>query len=160
VVHLKLITEISAPIARCFDLSRSIDLHLESIAWSQENAIAGVNTGLIGMGEEFTWRGRHFGFAITHTSRITAYERPIYFQDAMMRGAFKSYCHDHYFETRAERTIMRDDVKFAAPLGLLGLSVEKLVLGRYMRRLLLQRNALIKQVAEGSEWQQYVSSTS
>ncbi len=158
-VHLNLITEISAPIARCFDLSRSIDLHLESIAWSHEHAIAGVTTGLIGMGEEVTWRGRHFGFMITHTSRITAYERPIFFQDAMMRGAFKSYCHDHYFETRAEKTIMRDDVKFAAPLSFLGRLVEKLVLRSYMRRLLLQRNALIKQVAESNGWNQFVSSS-
>ena len=126
-VHIQLTTEIAAPIERCFDLSRSIDLHLKSVDWSSEQAIAGVTKGLIGSGEEVTWRGRHFGFMITHTSRITAYEFPVYFQDAMLRGAFRSYCHDHYFESRAGGTIMRDDVKFSAPFGILGVLAENLM---------------------------------
>ena len=32
-VHIQLTTEIAAPIERCFDLSRSIDLHLKSVDW-------------------------------------------------------------------------------------------------------------------------------
>ena len=113
-VRIQLSTEIAAPIERCFDLSRSIDLHLMSFDWSSEQAIAGVTTGLIGSGQDVTWRGRHFGLTITHTSRITAYRFPTYFQDSMLRGTFRSYCHDHYFESRAGGTIMRDDVKFSA----------------------------------------------
>jgi hypothetical protein len=40
VAILRLTTVISAPIERCFDLSRSIDLHLVSAAASGERAIA------------------------------------------------------------------------------------------------------------------------
>lgn len=156
-VHIQLTTEIAAPIVRCFDLSRSIDLHLESADWSAEQAIAGVTTGMICSGEEVTWRGRHFGFMITHTSRITACKSPVYFQDAMVRGAFRSYCHDHSFETRGPYTIMRDDVRFAAPLGALGTIAEKMLLGRYVRTLLQERNRAIKQAAESNAWKKYLS---
>jgi hypothetical protein len=43
---------------------------------------------------------------------------------------------------------MIDDFKFRAPFGLLGRAVETLVLTRYMKGLLLERNSYIKQAAE------------
>ena len=46
--------EINAPIERCFDLSRSIDLHTLSTSHTNEKAIAGVTSGLIGLNEEVT----------------------------------------------------------------------------------------------------------
>lgn len=119
-VRIQLTTAISAPIARCFDLSRSVDLHMASTNWTGERAIAGVTAGLIGLGQEVTWSGRHFGLRITHTSRITALESPSYFQDAMIRGIFRRFCHDHYFEASESNTLMKDVVEFEAPLGLLG----------------------------------------
>ncbi|HEX4485000.1 MAG TPA: SRPBCC family protein [Terriglobales bacterium] len=154
--RIQLTTEIAAPIERCFDLSRSIDLHIKSVDWSSEQAVAGVTTGLISSGEEVTWRARHFGVMISHTSRITAYESPIYFQDAMIRGVFRSFCHDHYFEARGLHTIMRDDVKFAAPLGILGVIAEKALVERHMRGLLLKRNAEIKRAAESEDWKNFL----
>jgi ligand-binding SRPBCC domain-containing protein len=110
-VYIQLTTEIAAPIESCFDLCRSIDLHLKSVDNTDEQAIDGVTTGLIGKGEEVTWR-----------SRITAYESLVYFQDVMVRGAFRSYCHEHYFEACGPNTLMRDEVKLAAPMGILGSS--------------------------------------
>ena len=44
-VYIQLTTEIAAPIERCFDLSRSIDLHLKSVDNTGEQAIDGVTTG-------------------------------------------------------------------------------------------------------------------
>jgi ligand-binding SRPBCC domain-containing protein len=156
-VQLKLITPIAAPAERCFDLSRNIDLHLASTNWTGEQAITGVTSGLIGNNQEVTWRARVLGIPVKHTSRITAYEFPRYFQDSMVKGAFHSYCHDHYFETQDGGTLMRDEIGFAAPCGLLGRAVERLWLEQYLRKLLERRNAYIKQVAEGEDWKQYVS---
>jgi ligand-binding SRPBCC domain-containing protein len=155
-VHIELASEISAPVERCFDLSRSIDLHLQSVIWSGETAIAGKTHGLIGSGEQVTWRGRHFGVMFTHTSRITAYASPTYFQDSMVRGAFRSYCHDHYFAGRDEKTTMTDIVEFAAPFGIVGRAVERLLLEKHMRMLLVRRNEAIKKIAESDEWKKYL----
>jgi ligand-binding SRPBCC domain-containing protein len=156
-VVIKLTTQIAAPIERCFDLSRSIDLHLASTRGTGERAIAGVTSGLIETGQEVTWRARVFGFPVTHTSRITAYDFPRYFQDSMVRGVFHSYCHDHHFEVHAGESWMRDEVTFSSPYGVLGRVAEIVWVEHYLRKLLERRNAYIKQVAEGNDWQQYVS---
>lgn len=148
-------TVIEAPTERCFDLSRSVDLHTVSTHRTGERAIAGVTAGLIGLGQEVTWSGRHFGFRVTHTSRITALEFPKYFQDSMVRGMFRSFCHDHYFETSEGRTLMKDVLMFEAPLGLLGRAAERLVLQKHTRRLPERRNVSIRRAAESEKWRDY-----
>ncbi len=155
-VRIELVTDIAAPVERCFDLSRSLDLHMASTDWTGERAIAGVTSGLIGLNQEVTWQGRHFGLRIQHTSRITSFDRPWHFQDCMVRGAFRSFCHDHYFESIPGRTRMKDLMVLEAPLGLLGNLVES-VLDRHMRGLLDRRNRCIKRVAESDEWRDYLS---
>ena len=155
-VRIELSTAIAAPVERCFDLSRSIDLHMASTDGTGERAIAGVTSGLIGSGQEVTWLGRHFGLKVTHTSRITAYERPEYFQDSMVRGNFQRFCHDHYFRVDGSGTLMKDVMEFEAPFGPVGKVVDRLLLDRHMRKLLARRNAAIKRVAEGHEWRTYL----
>lgn len=43
---------------------------------------------------------------------------------------------------------MVDHVHFAAPLSVLGRAVEAAVLGRYLRKLIIDRNAFLKQTLE------------
>jgi ligand-binding SRPBCC domain-containing protein len=150
VIHL--ITEINAPVERCFDLSRSIDLHLLSTEQTNEKAIAGITHGLIGLGEEVTWRARHFGVYQNLTSRITVYKYPFYFESKMIKGAFKKIDHRHQFEQKDNITVMKDYFDFEAPFGILGKIVSKLVLYSYMKRLLEERNRVIKKIAESEEW--------
>jgi ligand-binding SRPBCC domain-containing protein len=150
-------THINAPIERCFYLSLNIDLHQESTASTQERAIAGVTTGLIGLGQRVTWRGRHFGLMLKHTSEITAYEAPTFFEDVMVSGVFRGFRHRHFFRSEDNGTMMEDNLEFAAPVPVLGQIVEVLVLKEYLRRFLRERNAYIKQVAESEEWRKYLS---
>lgn len=157
-IALKLETHIAAPVERCFLLSLSIDLHQESTAETGERAIAGLTSGLIGMGERVTWRGRHFGLWLTHKSEITRYERPRYFRDEMVRGAFESFTHDHWFEPLPDGgTLMRDQLDFAAPLGVLGWIAERAVLQSYLTRFLHTRKEIIRKVAEGGDWGRYLA---
>jgi len=145
---IRIETWIAAPAERCFDAARDLDLHVKSVAHTNERAVAGKTTGLIALGEEVTWRARHFGITQHFTSRITAFDPPRYFQDAMQRGAFRSFVHDHYFVADDKGTKMIDVVVFAAPLGILGRIAEKLVLRRYLTRLLTGRAAVIREAAE------------
>ncbi len=149
-------THIRAPAARCFDLARSIDLHVRSTAGTGERAVAGTMSGLIGLHQEVTWRARHFGIWQEFTSRITAYAYPDYFRDEMVRGAFRSFAHDHRFRGELGGTTMIDECRFAAPLWPVGWLVERLVLGPYLRRLLVERAAVIRRVAESDEWRRYL----
>ena len=144
---IRIETLIDAPIERCFDAARDLDLHVRSVAHTNERAVAGRTSGLIEMGEEVTWRARHFGVTQHFTSRITAFDRPRYFQDAMQRGAFKSFVHDHYFEVERGQTKMIDVLAFSAPLGFLGRIAEIVVLRRYLTRLLTIRAQTIREAA-------------
>jgi ligand-binding SRPBCC domain-containing protein len=155
-IRLELTTRISAPIGRCFDLARSIDAHLASTVRTGERAIGGVTSGLIGKDEEVTWQARFFGFPVTHTSRITGFRPPTYFQDSMVRGAFRRYCHDHFFEAHGGETIMKDLVEFSAPYGWLGWLVERMVLKRYLRMLLERRNEFLKRTAGNAAWAKFL----
>ncbi len=141
-------TWINAPIVDCFDAARDLDLHMRSLAHTNEIAVGGRTSGLIGMGEEVTWRGRHFGITQHFTSKITAFDRPSYFQDTMQRGAFRSFVHDHRFVEANGGTLMTDVLEFAAPFGVLGRIVESMVLRRYLERLLGSRGLAIKDACE------------
>src|SRR5579862_4794617 len=158
-VRLEDLMVIRAPIERCFDLARSVEVHLAGNVHSGETAVAcaGVTSGLMGMGQRVTWRAKHFGVWQTLTSEITAMERSTYFQDTMIRGAFQSMKHDHFFRPlSAAETEMKDIFCFEAPLGILGWLAEGAFLRRYMRTLLQERNVVIKQIAESSDWQKYL----
>jgi len=77
-VKLDELTVIRAPIERCFDLSRSVEVHLagSDIYGEAVVALGGVTSGLIGMGQRVTWRAKHLGVWQTLTSEITAMEPP------------------------------------------------------------------------------------
>jgi ligand-binding SRPBCC domain-containing protein len=149
-------TKIAAPVDRCFLLSLSVDLHVESTAQTSERAIAGVTSGLIGAGETVTWEGRHFGFMLRHTSLISRYERPAHFQDSMTKGMFKSFEHDHHFDEVDRGTLMRDELRFESPFGPLGMLVDHLVLKSYLAKFLMERNAVIKHAAESEDWRSFI----
>ncbi len=157
-IHLEQSFTANAPIGRCFDLARSIELHLHGAKHTDEQAVGGVITGLIGPGQSVRWRGTHFGVRQHLTSRMTAYDWPGHFQDTMVAGAFRSMQHDHFFtEIAPGITEMRDVLIFAAPLQLLGWLAERLFLGGHMARFLTARNSILKQVAESDDWARYLA---
>ena len=140
-------TLIRAPIEICFDAARDLDLHVRSMSHTGERAVAGRTSGLIELGEEVTWRARHFGVVQHFTSKITAFDRPRYFQDSMQRGAFRSFVHDHFFVEEHGQTRMTDLLVFEAPLGILGRLAETLFLRRYLEKLLADRARVIRNAA-------------
>lgn len=162
-VELKEITIIAAQIERCFDLARSVEVHLAGNVHFGESAVAvgGVTSGLVELGQRVTWRAKHLGVWQNLSSEITRFERPTYFRDEMIQGAFKLMEHDHYFSARsANETVMTDVFRFAAPLPILGKIAEMIVLRRYMTNLLRERNEVIKKIAESEEWRRYLNVSS
>lgn len=140
----RIVTEIAAPVERCFDLSRSIDLHLESMMASNERAVGGVTSGLIAEGQEVSWQARHFGVQWRMTSRITEFDPPHRFVDEMVRGPFAAFRHEHHFDASAAGTTMTDVVSFRMSLG----PPVNLPVGLYLRRLMRLRNEVIRKKAE------------
>ena len=148
--------EVKAPVERVFDLARCIDLHEETMAKTNEKAIGGVTKGLIGLGETVTWEAKHFGFKQKLTSKITEYNRPFHFRDVMVDGAFKRFTHDHFFEQKGDKVLMKDIFDYGSPLWILGKIADALFLENYMKNLLSERNLLIKKIAESADWRKFL----
>jgi ligand-binding SRPBCC domain-containing protein len=148
---VRLQTWVRAPIVRCFDLSRNVDLHAQSAAQTQERTVAGVTFGLIGLGESVTWEAVHLGIRQRLTSKITEFHPPTLFVDEMVQGAFRRFRHTHRFTEVNGGTLMEETFDYTSPLGLLGRIADILFLERYIYRFLERRNAFLKQVAEATD---------
>lgn len=155
---IKLTTEINSTIEICFDLSRSIDLHKISTEKTNEEAIDGITSGLISLNEIVTWQATHFGIRQKLTSKITGYNRPIYFRDEQIKGIFKSIYHEHIFEQKAEKVIMTDIFIFESPFGFFGQILNQLILKKYLHKFLIKRNNIIKEYAESDKWKLILTS--
>lgn len=151
---IRLETRIKADINIVFDLARSIDLHTVSASQTNEEAIAGKTAGLVEFGDSITWKAKHFGVTQKLTSRITVVEKPTYFADEMVKGAFKRFTHDHYFSQENGIVLMKDLFDYKAPLGLIGKLADLLFLEKYMTDFLNKRNAVIKEFAETEKWRE------
>lgn len=154
---IRLITMIEAEINVCFDLARSIDLHIMSTGGTGEKAVDGRTSGLIELNEFVTWEATHFGVKQRLSSRITAMERPFHFRDEQIKGVFQSIVHDHYFEEINGMTCMKDQFNYTSPFGIAGILFDKIILTKYLRNFLTHRNETIKEYAENGNWKKVLN---
>jgi ligand-binding SRPBCC domain-containing protein len=154
---IELRTEIKANKEIVFDISRSIDLHKISTEQTNETAIAGKISGLIGLNENVTWRAKHFGIFQKLTSKITEFDRPNYFADEMVSGAFSEFKHEHHFVGLNGGTLMIDFFFYKSPLGILGKLADIIFLEKYMTDLLTERNRIVKEFAETDKWKKILN---
>lgn len=145
---INLITKINAPKQIVFDLARNIDVHQNSASKTNEKAIAGITSGLINLHETVTWKGKHFGIYLAHTSKITEMELHDYFADEMIKGRFKSFKHEHSFIEKNGKTVMIDNLIYETPFGLFGKLFDRLILKKHMTTFLETRNNVLKNLAE------------
>lgn len=83
------------------------------------------------------------------TAVITTYAPPDRFVNEQRAGPFASWRHEHTFVSLdGGVTLMTDTVRYRAPFGLFGTVAERLVLSRYLPRLLRQRNEWLKATLE------------
>ncbi|WNV90554.1 SRPBCC family protein [Umezawaea sp. Da 62-37] len=147
--HFEVTTSIAASPRRVFDVSLDVGVHTASMADAAEQAVAGVVSGRLRSGDEVTWRARHFGVWWRMGARIVVHEPPEYFVDEQVEGPFRWWRHEHRFAPDGRGgTVMRDVVGYAAPFGPLGRFAEVAVLDRYLRKLIVDRNAHVGAVAE------------
>ncbi len=147
-IRIELTTTINARAEACFNVSRDVGLHQVSMGHTGEQAVAGKTEGLLELGEEVTWRARHWGFWWHLTAQITKFEFPVYFCDEMVKGPFKSMRHEHHFVETKGITHMRDLFLFESPFKPIGRWVDRWILKPYMTQLLKSRNRFLKDQVE------------
>lgn len=145
---IQLDTKIQTSIEKAFTLSLDIDFHKKSASQTNEEAIAGVTSGIIKLNETVTWRGKHLGIFLTHKSIISALEHPYHFIDEMVQGQFKSFKHRHYFEEKKGVVYMKDIITYTTPYGILGKLLDVLFIKNHMTQFITHRNLALKNELE------------
>ena len=153
-IHLT--TFIAAPVARVFDLARSIDMHKQSMTKHQEEAVAGTRFGLIEKNESVTWKAKHLFKTRFLRTEITEMKKHEMFTDQQVKGDFKMMKHEHHFKPCDNGTIMIDLLEFEVPYGSFGRLVSKVYLTGYLKNLIEQRNKSIKEFAESEKWRKFL----
>ena len=145
---------VSAPIDRCFALSTHLAVVGMTLAM---RPVSGRLEGAVAEGDAVRWRGWKWGLPHEHESLIEAYNPPLFFRDRMIAGRFAAFEHDHRFKVRNDgKVLLQDEVRFAMKWGLAGLMIGRAVVMPHIRKLVAERFALIKRLAEGEEWRRYV----
>lgn len=147
---------VHAPIERCFALSCSLELVHEELGM---DAVSGKTEGFVVGGDIVRWEGWQLGLKHFHVSHISGFERPIFMQDTMLDGRFKTFQHDHHFREQtgvAPATLLEDELRFSLPFGALGSLVAKTIMVPHIHKLMASRFARIKRVAEGEAWRRYL----
>ncbi|HAM80259.1 SRPBCC family protein [Ornithinibacillus bavariensis] len=139
---------IHAPIDLCFDLARSVDIHIQTTTFTNERAVAGVTTGLLEMGDTVTFEATHFGVKQKLTAKVIKMDKPHEFIDIMVKGAFHSFMHTHRFIEELDGTLMIDYFQYKSPFGVIGNIADRLFLERYMKTFIASRAEALKKIAE------------
>ncbi len=171
---------VNAPLERLWALSTRVELVRETLGM---DIAGGVTQGYVQAGSRVFWKGWKFGLPTQHHTLITGYAAPhgaeaepwrgpelhaetlgqpvAWFQDSQEKGRFASFHHDHWLRERMEPdgsvvTVLEDEVHFALPFGILGRLASRWMMVPYVRRLVKQRFARLKALAEGDGWRQWV----
>ncbi|KMJ57522.1 cell division protein [Bacillus sp. LL01] len=139
---------IEAPIEKCFDLARDVEVHTKTTKKTRERAVSGRTKGLLNKGDRVTWEAVHLGVKQRLTAEIIEMSRPHLFVDVMVKGAFHSFTHTHEFKEQDTGTMMVDTFEYKSPLGPIGIMVDRWFLKKYMRNFIKERAIQLKKIAE------------
>jgi hypothetical protein len=170
---------IRAHIERCFALSTRIELVQRTLGMKlvDSGVAGGVTTGHISANSRVVWRGWKFGLLTQHHTLITTFDPPheyrlpprtetcrtpislktACFVDSQERGRFASFHHEHNFRQEdGEDTLLLDRVTFSLPFGPLGRLAAKFIVAPHIRKQARRRFAMIKHLAEGDGWREWI----
>jgi hypothetical protein len=99
-------------------------------------SVAVVETRILGL-VPVRWVARH-----------TAYDPPRMFEDVQVKGPFKSWRHRHLIEPHEKGSVLRDEVEFETPLGLLGRLAAPVFVEPRLRRLFDYRHRVTREWCE------------
>jgi ligand-binding SRPBCC domain-containing protein len=118
----------------------------------REEAVAGTRFGLIENEDTVTWKARHLFKNRLLRVKVTEMEKMKQFTDEQLQGDFRMMKHEHHFKSCENGTLLIDLFHFESRYGMFGQWFNNLYLTRYLRRLLEERNRLIKEYAESGKW--------
>jgi ligand-binding SRPBCC domain-containing protein len=139
---------VKAPIEVCFDTARNVGVYSQTAFKAREKAVGAVKKELLEEGDCMTIESVHFGMKQRVTSRVIFMEKPHSFVEKMVKGPFKSFIHIHQFIQEETGTTMIDHFQYKSRFYFIGVFIDKLFLAKYMEKIISNRAAKIKKIAE------------
>lgn len=88
------------------------------------------------------------GIPMRWTTAISEYDPPCRFVDVQLKGPYTFWHHTHSFEAQGERTLVRDEVHYALPMGLLGAFVHSLLVRRQLNDIFGYRREFLANITD------------
>jgi hypothetical protein len=79
----------------------------------------------------------------------TLYDPPRRFEDVMTSGPFRRWRHSHIILPHASGALLRDEIEYEPPLGILGRIAAPLLITRRLKRLFDYRHRVTREWCEG-----------
>ncbi len=89
---------------------------------------------------------RLMGCPVRWTTLITGYRPPFEFSDIQSRGPYAHWHHTHTFEEVPGGVLMKDEVRYAVPFGILGRLVNFLWVRHDLNRIFEHRKKVISEI--------------
>jgi ligand-binding SRPBCC domain-containing protein len=149
-ITMRLTTWVNAPMELCFRLATNVK-------FNSATASRGEPAGdTFQVGDTFDRSAWRMGFHMSITNRIEEIHPYSYFKEVMVDGSFRQFEHEHHFTPINEGTRVRSEVWFSVGRGPAALLVERVLLRRYVMKLLTERHKRLKHGVESSEWRRYL----
>jgi hypothetical protein len=101
------------------------------------------------------------GLPFRWTTLITLFEPPNLFVDVQLRGPYGYWHHKHSFRKAEKGTVVRDEVRYALPFGILGRIVHGVFVRRQLKAIFDYRAQALERIfAPRSKRSEYISSSS
>jgi hypothetical protein len=103
------------------------------------------------VGSEALVETRLFGLVpVRWLARHTAYDPPRMFEDVQVKGPFRTWRHTHTIEPHEKGSLLRDEVDFETPFGVLGRLASPLLVEPRLSRLFEYRHRVTREWCEGA----------
>ena len=90
-------------------------------------------------------------FKVRWVAEHTLYDPPHLFEDIQVKGPFRSWRHRHIIESHRDGALLRDQIDYEPPLGVLGRAIAPLLVERRLRKLFDYRHEVTRQWCEERE---------
>jgi hypothetical protein len=149
--------EIEAPIERCFDLVRSVEVHEYTTEIIRGRAEGGRLEGLWQRGDRTLWSAVFFGCRFQLTMEASLVESPHFYNETLVKGLLRNFAHKYTLTTlESGLTVVRDELEVVSWLSLIVPPADKWLLYKRMQFIVRDRLVKIKLIAESSQWRDYL----
>ena len=87
-----------------------------------------------------------FGIPLRWQTEIWKIKKPEMFTDKQLKGPYKIWEHTHHFVQKEKGVLMKDEVKYVLPFGLIGTMVHSLIVRKKIERIFNYRKEVLNKI--------------